>query len=167
MMNLSVKHKNLIRIIVYSLCALTLLIFWIISIQKVKSLKKSYVSENQNIENDITNNYQNKFSTLDINPLDLGLLGEKLINSGYTKFGLIAMEESLKRSQDYRDLYLYTAKVYFDQGNYQKAKEKIEQSFNLDPIYAPSYELLALTYQKLGDAENAEICYNKAKDFKR
>lgn len=166
-MKTSITKHNLIRLIAYTLCILALLIFWIISIQKVKSLKKSYVSENQTIENDIANNYQNKFSTLDINPLDLGLLGEKLIDSGYTKFGLIALEESLKRSQDYRDLYLYTAKVYFDQANYQKAKEKIEQSFNLDPIYAPAYELLALTYQKLGDAENAKICYNKAKDFKR
>jgi len=166
-MNLSIKHKNLIRIVIYSLCVLVLLIFWIISIQKVKSLQKSYASENQNIENDIANNYQTKFSTLDINPLDLGLLGEKLVQNGYTEFGLIALEESLKRSQDYRDLYLYTAKVYFDQQNYQKAKEKIEESFKLDPIYAPAYELLALTYQKLGDAENAEICYNKSKDFSR
>jgi len=166
-MILVISKKNLIRIIVYVLCAIAVLIFWIHTTQKVKSLHKSYQNEETQIQNELKQNFSAKIKNVNSDALSLGLAGERLVNINLPEYGLIVLNEALARSNEYRDLYLYTAKVCYDLKDYERAKELALKSTEIDPVNAPTYTLLAQIYFALGDEENSQICYNKAKDFER
>lgn len=100
-------------------------------------------------------------------------------------YAAVTLEAAAKKDPKWRDLAYYTGYfhlkmldanpyrqgsaeyVNWQKDNLDKSKTYLEKARDLDPLYAPTYEALAVVYQKLGDAQNAEICYNKAKEFKR
>ena len=51
--------------------------------------------------------------------------------------------------------------AYLTENNYDKALEKLNKSLEADSNYAPTYNILGLLYQQLGDLNEAE------KNFKR
>jgi len=154
-----------VKIIFYILFVLIFVAIWFISINKAHSYEKKLLDESSAISSELSQNFSEKITNIDMNALNLGLLGETLVKKGFTQYGIIALEKATTLGS-YRDLNLYTATVYFNLGNYDKALEKALAAKDIDPIYAPTYELLAQIYTSLGDTQNAEICYNKSKEFK-
>lgn len=51
---------------------------------------------------------------------------------------------------------------YMRQGAYEEALEKLNRSLLAKPDFAPSYNVLGLLYQKLGDNEKAEAHFKKS-----
>lgn len=153
------------KIIIYILLAIFVIWLFFFFTNKAASYTKDLNTQSQNLSEQIGSNYIKKLSASQDDALQLGLTGETLIKKGFPRLGLLTLEEAIKRGQ-YRDLYLYTASVYFSQGDVSKALEYAESAKNLDPIYPPTYELLSEIYTARGDAKNAEICYNKSKEFK-
>lgn len=165
-MKTSTFQHNL-KIIIYIILLSAIVVLWFLTADKARSLKNSYLSQAQENAREIAVSYEQKLAQSPKDAIELGVFGENLVNKGYTNFGLLALEEAIKRNGDIRDLNLYTAKVYFDAKNTNRAKELALKAQAIDPLYAPTYSLLGEIYTSLDDTQNAEICYNKAKDFSR
>ena len=52
--------------------------------------------------------------------------------------------------------------AYMNDGNYEKALEKLERARQADPGYSPTYNMLGLLYQVLGDNTRAEDYFKRA-----
>jgi protein O-mannosyl-transferase len=76
-----------------------------------------------------------------------------------------AAEENMLRSIEIwprATAWYYTGQFYFDQGRYQEALSMFEQALDKVPRrYAQIHLRLGLTYDKLGQAENARASYQK------
>jgi len=161
------KHSkyNWLKIIIYLIIIVLAVLAYFFFTKKATSYTNELDRQSQELAQDIGSNYLKILSDSKDDALTLGLTGETLVKKGFPKMGILTLEEAIKRGA-YRDLYLYTATVYFSQGDITKALEYAESAKKLDPINPPTYELLAQIYTARGDAENAEICYNKSKEFK-
>jgi tetratricopeptide (TPR) repeat protein len=58
--------------------------------------------------------------------------------------------------------YILAGKIYFDIGEYQKAKENSEKAIELEPNNAALYANRGLAYFKLGDNQKAKVDLEKA-----
>lgn len=157
--------RHLVKIILYIILISAIIICWFISAKRVRSLKENYAHQSENLIKELDVNFRKKLSQSQKNALELGVLGESMVDKGYSQYGILILEEAIKKDPTIRDLNLYTAKVYFDLEDYEKAKTTALCAKDLDPLYVPTYKLLTQIYLALGDDQNAEICYNKAKDF--
>lgn len=159
------KKINWLKIIIYILLAGLIIWSWFYFSKKATSYAHELHSQSDNLSAEISLNYLQKITASDNDALTLGLTGETLVKKGFPNLGILTLEEAVKRGS-YRDLYLYTASVYLQQSDISKALEYAELAKNLDPICPQTYELLSQIYTARGDAQNAEICYNKSKEFK-
>jgi len=161
--NRTAEHKT--KIIIYIVLILAIIICWFASAKRVTSLRDKLSWESQNDTITLKKNFQAKLSQSQKNAIELGILGEEMVKKGYPQYAILMLEEAIKKDSSIRDLNLYTAKVYFDLGDYEQAKTTALRAKDLDPLYVPTYSLLTEIYRALGDEENAQICYNKSKDF--
>ncbi len=159
------NKEHTIKIILYIILISAIIIFWFLSAKSAHSLKESLELESKNTTQSIEENFKSKLLSSDKNAIELGILGEEMAQKGYPEYSIIILEEAIKKDNTIRDLDLYTAKLYFDLANYEDAKTTALLAKDTDPLYAPTYELLTEIYRALGDEENADICYNKSKDF--
>lgn len=160
------KRKNT-KYLIYTIIVIVLIILWFVCASKVKSLNNKYQKESFQLSAEITDNFSKKIANSQDDAITLGVLGENLINKGFSNFGLIALDEAMKKNSELRDLTLYAAQENFDANNIEKAKNLAIKASQIDPLYAPTFTLLGTIYESLGDTQNAQLCYNKAKDFSR
>lgn len=167
MYNIAPKKRKNTKIIIYAIIIVALIILWFICASKVKSLNNKYQQDSNKLSTEIIDNFSKKLSKSQDDAITLGILGENLINKGFTKYGLIALDQAIEKNSQIRDLTLYTAQENFDANNIEKAKNLAITASQIDPLYSPTFTLLGTIYESLGDTQNAQICYNKAKDFQR
>ena len=94
----------------------------------------------------------------------VGVVGSTITNAAYNN------EDRKMNQSDYRfsrglkvaiaNLNLGTA--YMQQGEYEKALEKLLRAQIADPGYPPVYNVLGLLYERLGESEKAEENFKKA-----
>jgi tetratricopeptide (TPR) repeat protein len=90
--------------------------------------------------------------------LNLGLLQAQLKNSAGAEENLLRSLEIWPRVTG----WFYTGQFYFDQGRYQEALAMFEQALDKVPRrFAQIHLRLGLTYDKLGQSENARASYQK------
>jgi len=119
-------------------------------------------------------NYQKRLEQQEKTANDLVKEGIYLLEKNQLTLAPIALEAAAKKDANFRDAWLYTGYSYLkeyiaegknNQNLINKAKDYLETAKNIDPLYPLTYKLLSTTYYELNDAAQAEICYNKAKDF--
>lgn len=153
--------------IIYGAIIIMVIIAWFLLASKVRSIKAYEMRDIDKYQKEITAKYQDRLAKSDKNAYDLAMIGKTLIEKNQTDLALLALLEAMKRDEYYRDIYLYTAQVYFDLGNYNKGLELAQKTQDIDPLYPQTQILLAKTYEKLGNANATKLCYDKAKDFER
>lgn len=161
------SNKHMIRIIIYSAIIVAVIIFWFILASKVKSIRAQNSNSSEKVIQEIEAKYQERLTKSDKSVYDLAMIGKNLVEANRISLGLVALLEATKRDPNYRDIYLYTAKVYFDIGEYNKALDLAQKTQDIDPLYPQTQLLMAKIYERLGNAELAKLCYDKAKDFER
>lgn len=161
------KISKTTKIIIYSILIIIIFITYFACSNKVKSYRKSLQEQSNNLSQEIYNNFQEKIASSTEEPLSLGLMAEELYNKGFPKLSTIVLDKALENNPPYRDLYLFAAAIYFNEGEFSLAKDTAQKACDLDPIYSPTYELLTQIYTALGDEENSKLCYNKAEEFRR
>lgn len=159
------KKEQTVKTILYIILISAVIIFWFVSAKSVKSLQEKLSKEAYDTQVSIEKNFQNKLKSSPKSAQELGILGENMAEKGYPQYALTILEEAIMKDNSIRDLDLYTAKLYYDLADYEKAKTTALLAQEKDPLYPPTYDLLAEIYRALGDEENANICYNKSKDF--
>lgn len=173
------KSQNLLlkRIIFYS--AVAILVAGGIFYYYLQN-KKYQGSLNQEIalqKESLKATYEKRLDESKKSAQELFYQGVDLAKKNLTDYAAITLEGAVEKDPKWRDLAYYTGYVYYQmaqnstkevQSSYLvKSKLYLEKARDIDPLHAPTYELLAQVYQNLGDEKNAEICYNKAKDFKK
>lgn len=159
------NKEHTVKIILYIILISAIIIFWFLSAKSVKSLRLQFLEQSEKNTLTLKENFTKKIDTSQKDAIELGILGEKMTQKGYPQYGILILEKAIAKDASIRDLNLYTAKVYFDIGDYEKAKTLALKACDLDPLNAPTYSLLTEIYKALGDEKNSEICYNKFKHF--
>ena len=137
------------------------------------------------------NNFHEQLKGTDLSSYELTILGKKMLESNQPEWAIIVLEKASEKDTKYRDAALFTGYAYleiaeklknketnaqinnltmqqFDSETLnQKAIEYLNRAKDIDPIYSQTYELLTIAYQDKGDAQNAELCYNKFKEFSK
>lgn len=161
------SNKLLIRAIIYSVIVIAIIIAWFLLASKVRSIYAYEAADLDKSLREVKDKYQERLTKSDKNVYELTLSAKELVEKGRSDLATIILSEALKRDEHYRDLYLYTAKVYFDLGDYRKALEILEKTQDIDPLYPQTQLLMAKTHEALGDVENAKLCYDKYEDFSK
>lgn len=161
------SNKILIRVIIYSAIVIVIIIAWFLLASKVKSIQITQLQDVDKYQKDIEEKYQERLANSDKDAYDLAMIGKTLVDKNHINLGLLALLEAMKKDDHYRDIYLYTSKVYFDLGEFDKALEILQKTQDIDPLYPETQLLMAKTYEELGDVENAKLCYDKYKDFSK
>lgn len=159
------NKEHIVKIIIYIVLIAAIVIFWFLSAKNVKSLENQFDTDSLRTYDEIKTNFLSKLDESDKSATELGIMAENMDEKGYSQYAIVILKKANEKDPSNRDLALYTAKVYFDLTDYDTAKEYALKACDLDPIYAPTYDLLTQIYTALGDEENANICYNKSKDF--
>lgn len=93
----------------------------------------------------------------------LTLVGSRLLQAGQADEALAALSEATTRDQHYRDSFLWLGYGYLKNNNFELSRRALEQAGKIDPVFAPTWQLLAETYQGLGDKVKAEAAANQSK----
>lgn len=165
MYQIAQKKRFYIKITIYAILLVAIIILWFFCAGKVKSLNNFYEKDSIKLQTELSNNFSKKISESSLSAIDLGVLGENLVKKGFPNFGMIVLDKAIERDPNIRDLTLYAAAVNFQAKNIEKAKTLALNAVKIDPLYAPTFSLLGTIYDSLNDTQNAQICYNKAKDF--
>jgi tetratricopeptide (TPR) repeat protein len=161
------KHltNRWIKIAIYIALIVGIAIYWFVTAQKAISLKQSLIMQAEYERNNLQDIFRKKISQSEKNTIELGILGEQMIQKGHIAYGMLILEHATSKDSSIRDLNLYLSKIYYDQQDLHKAKELALLALQCDPIHAPTYLLLYEIYLGLDDDQNANICYDKYNDF--
>lgn len=165
-------------------CTLSILIaagifIWWNQLSKIKAEGRKQLVQ---IQKEQEENLRQYFKKSTKNSLELIVAGRKyLLDKNRPDLALFYFERAAEIDPDYRDAHFYLGysylKIYENErsdrtNGTSKAIERVEHARDAflkakdrDPLYAPTYEFLAYTYGQLGDAQNAELCYNKYKEL--
>ncbi len=180
----SQKHQSFIinwQIVFYIVLIASLILagFFILKMSNKKIIAQ-YDQEILQQQNQLKENYQKILEKSEKSNNKLILQGVELIDKNQIEFGCMALEEAIKRDTDIRDANIYAgygflrlaqkakkqeSKKTRKQEYLEKAKQYLEKALDIDPIHSLTYQLLASVYFELGDAELAQICYNKANEL--
>lgn len=125
---------------------------------------------------EMTNIYKERVEK-ETDPAKLVRLGVKWIGMENPALAVIALEKATKLEKEYRDanFYLGYARLKKCQSpnskcqkkDFQKILEILNKTKDLDPIYAPTWQLLSFTYQILGEDQKAKEAKEKFEMFKK
>lgn len=159
--------KNKTRIWIYIFLAIFIITSSYFSSKKFQQINNESTVYLEQFSSRSQDQFKIYFSKSKKTSLELAIDGQRYIEKGLTNLGISALEEAIKKDSNIRDINLYLANIYYQNGQLEKALEMAELAINCDPIYAPTYELMTQINTSLGDETSAQICYNKAKDFSR
>lgn len=162
-------------ILLVVLIAASLLIIRMWSAKTVTKFENEFSLEQE----EMLNRYKKNLSKSAKSASELTKNGINLIKNNQVIFGIAVLEKSALVDPKIRDTQIYLGYGYLKQYQFDNANNKntnddlknakmaLEQALKIDPLHPLANKLLGITYFELGDAENSQLCYNKAKEFEK
>jgi len=88
-----------------------------------------------------------------------------LLDTPRHTLGIVMLQEAVRRNPQSRDAALELGYGYLKIGDLSKARVVLEHAKDLDPLYPPTYKLLASLYAKLGQNDLAASALQRAQQF--
>jgi len=176
----SIMMRKIVVYTVIGLLTIAGIFVWQRELGKINSVAAKEITETQE---QFYLDQKNELIKSNKNAFELEATGKKMLDKNYLEMALVYFETATQKDQNYRDAAFYlgytylklaeTSPNYLDKKAVKKfsnlAMNKSLESFlkakDLDPLYSPTYEFLSYIYNKKGDAENSQLCYNKFKSF--
>ncbi|HCS78681.1 TPA: hypothetical protein DIV55_02965 [Patescibacteria group bacterium] len=152
------KNERKITLIIIATCVLMIIIFTIIFIIRIFSSQVWQVNTAEAAE--LQETYKAKVST----STDLYYLmdqGSKLLNGNQPRNALMNFQRATELDKNYRDGWVWLGYAQIQNDDPASAITSLKNAEAIDPIYAQTYELLTIAYEKTGDAEAASNAKEK------
>lgn len=100
-----------------------------------------------------------------LSPVTMLKLAAPLIDGSQRGLAVELLTEANRRNPAIRDVQLQLGYALMRDGRLAEAKAALERAKLLDPLYPPTYELLAAVEQALGNAKAATLAAARAEQF--
>ena len=90
------------------------------------------------------------------------LLAQVLVDNKDFELAIYLTEKILKERSDYRDVWIINGYAYLSLENYEKAKNALENAYDLDPVKPQTQYFLAVVLEELEQKETALEFYQLA-----
>lgn len=94
------------------------------------------------------------------------IIAQYLNENNNAQFGTDLAERVQDSDKNYRDAYITIGFGYLQLNRFENAKTTLLQAAKINPVYAPTFELLADVYKAQGDDKNYSSTLDKAKMLK-
>lgn len=146
------------------------IVIWQNQLAKIKKESNQQITQAQE---EFYANFKKSLENSGKNSFELVSLGRKMLEKNLIDAALVCFERATEIDQNYRDAYFYLGysylKIYENEQSdrttgtverLERARDALIKARDLDPLYGPTYQFFAYTYNKLGDEKNAELWYN-------
>lgn len=94
------------------------------------------------------------------------IIAQYLNENQNAQFGTDLAERVQNSDKNYRDAYITIGYGYLQLSRFENAKITLLQAAKINPVFAPTFELLAEVYKNLGDDKNYQSTLKKAEMLK-